>query len=210
MKTVFARNMIISAGAHVLVIVLLLTLSFYSCRARRSPREITTFIDFQAVPPEDTAPPAVDMPAPVSTPAPQPKPMPKKIEVSRTIVKRDPAPAPLTAQDILKTLKKDDPPPRQVASGDEFAHYLAGVRTVLYNAWRQPQGLAGTPVTQAQIRVQRDGLITQRKIIVSSGNKAMDESVMRALESVTRLSRLPPECGEREDITIAFELTGPA
>ncbi len=126
-------------------------------------------------------------------------------------MKREQTPprTPLTAEDILKTLKAGDPPPRPVGARDEFARYLAGVRMTLYNAWSQPRDLAGAPIAEARIRVRRNGQVTQRTLTKPSGNSAMDESVMAALESVARLSPLPAECGEHEDITIAFELTGP-
>ncbi len=215
--------MIFSAAAHVLLIVSLLAFSLYSCRTRRIPREITTFIDFQVMPPEDVStpadvvkpapvPPAPVPPAPPPAPSPDPAPKPKReIEISRKIVTRNPNPLqpPLTAQDILKNLKADNPPPRPVGARDDFTRYLAGIRMALHNAWHQPRDLAGAPVTEARIRVRRDGQVTQRTITKPSGDSAMDESVMAALESVARMSPLPAECGEHEDITIAFELTGP-
>jgi TonB family protein len=80
----------------------------------------------------------------------------------------------------------------------------------MYEAWQQPSSLTGQKglVTTVEVRVQRDGQITAKKISTSSGNTQMDDSVTRALEAVTRLPELPAGMGGfYKDITIDFELT---
>jgi TonB family protein len=90
-----------------------------------------------------------------------------------------------------------------------LAWYYAMVKQLMYEAWQQPSGLAnsGNPTTTVTIRVKRDGSISDRQLMRSTGNKLMDDSVMRAVQSVKRLKPLPPQfIGPSQDITITFEL----
>jgi len=94
-------------------------------------------------------------------------------------------------------------------SDSPLAWYYAMVKQLMYEAWQQPSGLAntGNPTTTVTIRVMRDGTINERQMMRSSGNKLMDDSVMRAVQSVKRLKPLPPQfIGPSQDITITFEL----
>ena len=88
-----------------------------------------------------------------------------------------------------------------------YALYLNQIRAAMYEAWQQPSSLIGKKglVTSVEIRVQRDGQIAAKKIATPSGNTQMDDSVLRALEVVTRLPELPAGCDG--DISIDFELT---
>ena len=91
-----------------------------------------------------------------------------------------------------------------------FASYYNQIRAAMYEAWQQPSSLTGRKgmIVTVEIRVQRDGRITSKKIISSSGNTQMDDSVARALEAVTRLPELPAGMGGfYKDIIIDFELT---
>ena len=76
-------------------------------------------------------------------------------------------------------------------------------------AWEQPGGLSSAGlVPQVRIRVQRDGTITSRELSRKTGNSILDSSVMKAVNSVSRLKPLPPDVpGSYKDITIDFELT---
>lgn len=209
MKRKFARNTAISAGAHALVVVSFLLLSLSPFRSRRPAFEITTFIDFQTISPEH---PEVFEPQPEparlvpSTPD-------KQIKVSRQLISRDvsQASARLTAQDIRRGLLETESLESRDASQDDFRRYMAEVHAVMYAAWRQPKALAGRGglAARALIRVRRDGRIIHRELIGSSGNEIMDASVMQALETVQQLPPLPPSRGEREEITIGFELDMP-
>lgn len=213
MNRPFAVNIAISATVHALIIAALLVFSSFSCRARRPPREITTFIEIRpANPPAGAA--AQVSPAP-SPPAPKPdaSPKPKPIEVSKRVVSRESrAPKPASTQEeIRKILAAGIQANQPVRAMDRYDEYLALVRTIMYNAWRQPPSLsaAGGLVTRARLRVMRDGRVTQREIISASGNDVMDASVTAALEAVSELPPLPTGRGSHEDITIDFELTKP-
>lgn len=234
----FLRNTIISAGAHLTLILILLIFSISSCIMRRKPREITTYVDLQmelapqppSPAPPEPAPPAPTPPAPTPSPAPapvpepppkpkpepKPKPPPKpKIEVSRKVVQRPapaaPQPQP-SADEVRRKLESALPPARRTGTPTDdasFAWYLALVRTAMYDAWQQPSALAGRRglTTQMLIRVRRDGTITSRRMIGSSGNALMDNSVIQAVESIKTLPPLPAGFGsDYRDITVDFEL----
>lgn len=160
--------------------------------------------------------PAKPKPAPKPKPKPAPKPKPKpesKVAVSRKLVRRDqPAqPAPKLTPDQIRNLLADGIKRTAAAGGDaEFGWYLVLVRNAMYDAWNQPSTLAGRRGLTAQItlRVQRNGIISGRKLTRPSGNALMDQSAMQAAESVARLPELPAGFGgDYKDITVDFELT---
>lgn len=51
------------------------------------------------------------------------------------------------------------------------------------------EDVAGNPVAEVEVRMAPDGTITSRKITKSSGNKAWDEAVLRALDRTEVLPR---------------------
>jgi TonB family protein len=84
------------------------------------------------------------------------------------------------------------------------------VRQAMYRAWDQPTdiGIAGL-VTKVELTFSSDGAITGSRMINSSGNKVMDASVMKAVQSVRRVSGLPPSyLSSHRRIPVSFELTG--
>lgn len=164
-----------------------------------------------------------------------PKPAPAKtnvVAVSTNVVKLSSTPKPpkpkLTAIQIRAMLGKDTGPLKPVTGpggagggtaggpagggGGEaipYGWYYASVYNALYDAWRQPAmpELRGR-VTVAQIRVQRDGRITSKKIITPSGNPVMDASVRDALDGVQQLDPLPLGLGGASlHIAINFQLS---
>lgn len=214
MKNHLTRNILISAAVHIFIIGVLLAFSIASCRRRRAPREITTFVDLQLITPESKISPVVKPDEIPEPPVKKTKALPKKIKISKKLVKRT---APheskkLSAKEIRKMLGKAALSRNRdtINSDFAFAWYLSLVRTAMYKAWHQPGALSGKKglVTTVLIRVRRNGKIVQRKMIMSSGNTLMDTSVMDAVESVKRLQDLPPGFGNAyKDITIDFELS---
>ncbi len=84
------------------------------------------------------------------------------------------------------------------------------VRKILYRAWDQPGslGVVGLKV-HVQLTVAPDGRIVASRLVSGSGNSVMDNSVMQAVRSVSRLNGVPGEYFSRHHtITVAFELTG--
>lgn len=84
------------------------------------------------------------------------------------------------------------------------------VRQAMYRAWNQPSdiGIAGL-VTKVELTFSSDGSIVASRMLASSGNKTMDASVMRAVQSVRRVSGLPAAfLSSHRRIPVSFELTG--
>jgi protein TonB len=236
----FKRYVWISAGTHVGVILLVIIFSLVShVRKKQKPHEIITFIDMEAglpslpaevpvvdelpdpTPPEPEPPPEPpkDIPEPPKEP---PKPKKKKIEISKKRVKRGDLPPPkqkpkkkLSEAEIKKLLAAGIKPSNQARGSTTdfpFNWYLALVRQTMYEAWIQPSELSGNGlVSEVKIRVHRDGSISNRNLTRPSGNAVMDQSVMKAIRSVSRLKPLPDKfSGPYRDITIDFELTSGA
>jgi colicin import membrane protein len=155
-----------------------------------------------------------------------------KIKVSNKIIKR-PLPSgkgKLTAEEVRKLLDRgakigkksslSEADMRRLLNSDskfgegsavtqEFI-VLDMVRQAMYRAWNQPTdiGIAGL-VTRVELTFNPDGTIVGSRILSSSGNKVMDASVMRAVESVRRVNNLPSGyLSSHRRIPVAFELTG--
>jgi len=220
---------IISIAVHAALIIFLIIRSFISCH-RIDARNISPFIDLQmsgggmpkgggggaaepaAARQDDAFPEAV-------------KKNKGQVDVSKKLVKRSSKTAlkkQLSENEIKKMLGEgvassvsslpgagSGPGTGGGGTLHPYAWYLNQVRAAMYEAWQQPSSLIGKKglVTTVEIRVQRDGQITAKKIATPSGNTQMDDSVLRALEAVTRLPELPAGFGGLyKDISIDFEL----
>lgn len=99
-----------------------------------------------------------------------------------------------------------------IGKGSPFWSYYLHVHDRMYEAWEQPGQAAGWDsrlVTTLVIRVARDGRIADVRMLRSSGNRLMDDSVLAAARSVPRLQPLPEGLGnEFADITVNFRLEG--
>jgi TonB family protein len=61
--------------------------------------------------------------------------------------------------------------------------------------WQQPRGLVVTGAkfrVRAEIVLDADGGVVSARIVASSGNAEMDQSVRDAVRQVSRVSSLPP------------------
>jgi len=233
MNARFKKYLLASTATHVGILVVLVVGSvILHLRARRKPHEIVTYVDIQtAVPappsvvpveeiekPEPPEPEAEPEP-PRDIPEPESEPRKKKLQKSTKRIKR-PAPTPkrpaLSEEEIRKLLESElerTASASPTSTDFPFSWYLSLVRQRMYEAWNQPSELSGTAGlrTTVEIRVSRDGTITGRNMVHSSGNPVMDESVMRAVAAVSQLKPLPAQyTGSHRDITIEFELTGSA
>lgn len=217
---------IISIAVHAALMIFLITRSFIACH-RVDPRNISPFIDLQmgSRPAGMQGGGAAAAPLSVEKDDSFPEPAKKKggVETSKKLIKR-PVRTPLKKlpeSEIRRMLGEGvadaNTSSAQPGSGEgsggtyhPYALYLIQIRTIMYEAWQQPSSLIGEKglVTGVEIRVQRDGQITRKRIVRPSGNTQMDESVLRALEAVSRLPELPAGFGGLyKDITIDFELT---
>lgn len=146
----------------------------------------------------------------------KPKPEPQKIKVSTNKIVRkvepqkqaSPVQSKLTQEQIRKLLEaniKFSPGGTPSANFTDLSLYYATVYDAMYGAWRQPSSAAMGLKAQAAIRVQRNGTITNPRLVSSSGSKLMDDSVLDAVRRVARLRPLPAEVRDNYlDITIEF------
>lgn len=129
MKNVYLRNIIISTAVHVACMYVLVAFSLCSCHARRPPKDMTFFVDFEPGPPPGSRPPSgasavaepekakaePEIPEPADIPKPIPEPQKSKtipaentkkpkIEISTNLVRRAVAPG---AKQPVKKLSAD-------------------------------------------------------------------------------------------------------
>lgn len=217
----FRKSLKISTAVHALVILALIVVpALLNWRWRRQRKDYVV-IDLTLALPEIPAS-AVEAARAQKPPEPpkdipeEPKPKPKpQIEKSTKRITR-PEPKPrqpqLTPEEIRRLLAAGARISDRTSLPDgefPFAWYYALVRQAMYEAWNQPGAGAVPAGTTAEvlIRVEKDGTITSRKLTRSSGNAVMDESVMRAVQSVAKLRPLPPQfAGGSKEITIEFQL----
>jgi colicin import membrane protein len=76
--------------------------------------------------------------------------------------------------------------------------YHMDVDEKIQEAWRQPASVKKDLQTLLTIKVRRDGLVVDVAVDQASGNRAYDESIMRAIKAAQPLPRIP--AGIREDI----------
>ncbi len=224
MSPEFKRNLLVVAGVHVVLVVVLVAIGLIRdwWPRKPAPPEITTYVQLQApalpVPVEPTPQPQPEPPPepvvePVVEPAPAPEPKKNPVEVSQTRVPRPtPPPEPrkrFRAGQIHEQLRE---PASPAPSQDDFpfSWYFVLVKQALYAAWDKPSDESVAPgmVARIIITVKRDGTISQSLLRRSSGSALLDASALRAVESVSRLDPLPARYrGDRREITIDFELT---
>lgn len=99
------------------------------------------------------------------------------------------------------------PSDRTVLAGeDELA--LGLIKRTLHAAWIQPTAeQRGRRPAQVEIGLDRFGNVLRRRLLASSGNVPLDESAMRAVNAVQRISKLPEGFADRyPSVIIEFEL----
>ncbi len=93
----------------------------------------------------------------------------------------------------------------------QFGWYFSMLHDRFHNRWEQPTSIvrAGADfVTTLKIRIAKDGMISAREIVNSSGNPVMDESVLAAAKKVEQIDPLPAGLGDGEffEIKVNFKL----
>lgn len=226
----------ISLAFHVLALALMLAIPWIlqACAAKK-PNEKLMFVEFtvslppppapdipapptpeppKPTPTDDIAAPDPVKPAPPAPPAP-PKP-PKDIRQTNRVVRKDaplPKDKPPSEAEIARLLKMGAriSDTTSIPTGDQLAlgSYFNHVHERMYAVWQQPSQLKNLPglSTAVAITVAPDGRITARTKTRGSGNDLMDDSVMKAVNSVKALRALPAGYRQPVDITITFELS---
>jgi protein TonB len=98
-----------------------------------------------------------------------------------------------------------------VGQGSANWKYFEHVHDVMYEAWGDTgAALDRKLVATVQLRVARDGTITEASLRIPSGNKVMDESVLAAARKVQRLDPPPDNLvrGDTASITVDFQVEG--
>jgi TonB family protein len=101
---------------------------------------------------------------------------------------------------------------RSGGGGDssQFGWYHELIHDRFYSQWDQPTSIFDSSksfVCTLQIRIERDGKISDVKVVRSSGNVVMDESVMAAAHRVLQIDPLPAGLGGGAyTVNINFEL----
>ncbi len=220
----FRHIFVKTAFIHVIVVAVFILSSFISDRLfRRQPREMVSFVSLENIPMQEVqVAPGPEPSPPEQETAPEPPPAPPEIpeqtrpqrtpvERSTRRVRREQPSEPstrLSADEIRQRLAEEVPVSRTDSGPTSDAWHRMAFQT-FHDAWAQPGAVsAGTTVT-VRVRVERDGRITRRDLTRPSGNSVMDESVMRAVNSVSRLPPLPDQIrGAHYDVDIHFELEG--
>jgi TonB family protein len=214
-------------GHGIVLLLIIIVPAIVNWRIHRKNMESITFVDFTVALPGDTSvaptkdftePKALDKAPPKDLiTEPSPDKAGHKIQKSTKKIKRPQggtvAKSNLSADEIRRLLAAGAriSDHTSIPMGDLWeAGYYNHVHEMMYRVWNQPMSLSANAGMSAEvlIRVQRDGTIVSREMVRSSGNTLMDESVMKAVQSVTKLKALPTQfSGSTKDIRILFELT---
>jgi TonB family protein len=98
-----------------------------------------------------------------------------------------------------------------VGQGSPNWRYFRHVHDVMYESWGETgASLDKRYVATVQLRVAKDGTITDVSLRIPSGSKAMDDSVLAAARRVQRLDPPPLELvrGSAATITVDFQVEG--
>lgn len=224
------RGFKISLTMHgiVLVLVLVWPFVFRACNRHR-PNEQLTFVEFTVSVPPPAAPDVSKPPTPEPL---KPEPLPEDIKVPDPQVVKKPTP-PKDIRQTNRVARKDfkGPPPKDKPPSEaEIARLLKigahigettsipdddnldtavwqnKIHDRMYAAWQLPPQLENLPglSTVVTITVNPDGIIAARRKTRGSGNDLMDDSVMKAVNSVRSLPPLPIGHRRPVDIDITF------
>jgi outer membrane biosynthesis protein TonB len=97
------------------------------------------------------------------------------------------------------------------ANASDFGWYGNMLHDRFYKEWVQPTTVVASGAkfsALAKIRIEKDGGISDFKIVRSSGNVVVDESIEAVAKRVTRVDSLPSGLanGDHYDVNINFEL----
>ncbi len=233
-RSIRRQSLKFSLALHGTALALMLALPWVlkACERKR-PNEKLMFVEFTvSIPPS----PAPDVPEPNKPEPPKPPPDPDAIRVPDKEKPKPPEPPKKDIRQTNRVARKDfkAPPPKdkplseaeiarllkmgarigsttsipddgQIALGAYYNH----VHERMYAVWQQPSQLKNLPGlrTVVNITVAPDGRITARSKTRSSGNELMDDSVMKAVNSIKALRQLPAGCRRPVDISITFEIS---
>jgi TonB family protein len=90
-------------------------------------------------------------------------------------------------------------------SGPASVNYNDLIASKYYNAWVVPPGLDSGATVKVSVTISRDGSVVSSRIIKSSGDRLLDESIRGALDSVQFIEAFPDSFRESQrTVTINF------
>jgi len=96
----------------------------------------------------------------------------------------------LTQREIEQNLRGIVNHSHRIGNSTSFAAYEATVTRIFTQAWRQPSAPGRRPA-KVKIFIQDSGKIIRRTLIQKSGDSEYDQTVMRAVRSISVLPRPP-------------------
>jgi TonB family protein len=161
-------------------------------------------------------------PTPKASPSPSPKASPKKspAETPKPPAKEAPASSPAQAPKAQAAVPKpgEGRPGSSDAAGSasggggtsDFGWYHEMIHDRFFGLWDQPTSIVGSAnfIATLRITIGADGRISDFRIIKSSGNVVMDESVLAAARRVLKVDAPPKSLapGGAYSVNINFEL----
>lgn len=205
---------------HLALMALLFAVSLrFSCRPRQPlvmPIDLVMASDIEEVAevsPEPSPPVEPDPePSPPVEPDPGPAPVepepaipsrPRRtpVEVSRTRVVRRQAeqqPPAISPEEMRRLLAQETAPAGATAAPDSDRRDMIRVRNVLHAAWIQPPASeTGARPVIVEVLLDRGGNIGDPRIVQSSGNETMDQSVVQAVIRAPVVPGLSPDFTRR-------------
>jgi TonB family protein len=96
-------------------------------------------------------------------------------------------------------------------AAQELDAYHSRIQSVFSGRWRQPKGISlpegGVAAAKVSIRIARDGQVSSRQLVQSSGIAEVDASALEAARGVERIDPLPSSVpGDSYRVVIRFEL----
>lgn len=208
------RALIISAAAHLTVLILLwfVSRSLSSPVARGYPRLITaTLVAKPALAPAATSQPAAAESKAVS---PNFKPVEKKKEPVTGSPKTEPKKKPPAAKSPATKPNAAPSSPSSSSTGGQgsaaagggnslkldgpdfpFPHYIALIQFRIESNWQAPFSGQGQRLATVYFKIMRSGEVTDVKLEQSSGNIVFDQAAQRAVYSANPLPPLPAGSG---------------
>lgn len=112
----------------------------------------------------------------------------------------------ITEEELKKQLSNDSAIPAYSLSDEQ--KNMIRIRNALYQTWQQPSKAAvGDAQVTLQIKFDSFGNITSRRLIDSSGNKTLDDSVLAGATRVFSVQGLTKEFLKRnKKVTISFRV----
>lgn len=221
------RCVIVSAGVHLLLLLVLVAGSAF--RSREASRNLGDGHTFQLVnlPWEPEAPASAQAAtSPAAVPQPQQpvtRPEPPKPRVNTTLMVRDESGRTVSARQAratafnssvkrmfqgLSSSTSIELRPGGGAGGASDA-YGQLVKAAYTSQWHPGDGEVTGPdvVTGVTVTIGNDGKVLSAKIVTPSGNERADHSVQQALDRVTQIEPFGPDATEKQrTYTINFNL----